>query len=115
MPQRPRKDVNLVSSFPVLLDGRKEDLLPAALGASSYRATTGQAGGRRQVTATVKAGKRLKCGTVSAFSARHIQAGKMEAHQTKPHTSPTQTAFAQVLMILNYWILTQSLNSHLTF
>lgn len=44
MPQCPGTDVSLVSSFPVLLVGRKEDLLPAALGTSSYRATTGQAG-----------------------------------------------------------------------
>lgn len=115
MPQYPGKDANLVSSFPVLLVGRKEDLLPAALGVSSRRAATGQGGVSRWGTVTVRAGEGLKRGTVSAPSARHIQAREMETHQTKLCTSPTQPAFAQILMILNYWILIRSLNSLLIF
>lgn len=94
---------------------RKQDLLPATLGDSSYTATSGQAGMSRQVTGTFRAGKRDRSGTESMFSARHVKTGKMET-QTKPHTLthiPSFCSDSYYFEVLDSY--SESLNSQLIF
>lgn len=90
--QKSRKDASLVYFLHSSPAGRirRQDAESAALGVFSSTATAGQAGVSRQVNSDFQGWKkRLKHGTENILGARHMQAGKMETHQTKPGTSPT--------------------------